>query len=136
MAPYRYSQYIQETFQHNDDKQKKEPYFLDADLPFSVQLPDGCNYINLTTYNEDAASYTRQQWNKVYPKEPFFLNKSRRRGGFIKKWRKNHKEKEFSSSLCGFDILESCDRQSAFLWQVSGKYHVIFESLHDLVVDL
>ena len=146
LAPYRYKKYIEEIFLTTNDTcntttQEEEDYLLDPDLPFSVQFDDEEGAYNPTIQNSNQQAscvYTQNVWNEMYTNdEPFFLNESNMtntKSSFFKNkimMMKNRrrkvnkqpyqKEDELKNELLGgFDILESCTRQNAFLWQVSG----------------
>jgi hypothetical protein len=76
----------------------------------------------------EAAAFTRKQWSRMFPSDPFFLSLEDDDEGchflndpnvkkvlsneeFILKWRK---------TLCGYDLIASAGCQASFLWQVSG----------------
>lgn len=128
LAPYRYSKYMQQRFQKNEEVKEngaEDYYFLDPDVAFSVQLPeedDGPETQNWTNVKEESCSSTRLLWSEMYPHEPFFLPSELEVEATSKKEKEDDMTMDKNKYLLGgFDVLESCERQSAFLWQVSGK---------------
>ncbi len=121
LAPYRYVKHIQKQFfgGKSDEslKQRKDDLIvLDPELPFVVQLEDNDSNKTLDNHQykyQNEIQYTKDLWEALYPLESFFLSEEN-----------NHKESlddDFTVKLdsTGFDVLESCQRQAAFLWQVS-----------------
>lgn len=121
LAPYRYVKHVQNQFygkKSNEPlKQSKDDLIvLDPELPFVVQLKDNGSNKTLDNHQheyQDAIQYTKNLWEALYPNESFFLSEEI-----------NHKESlgdDFTAKLdsTGFDVLESSQRQAAFLWQVS-----------------
>ena len=130
LAPYRYASYCRKKFRITDDRQ-----IPDANPPFSFQMDDGRVHCGTRTESED----TQNLWKQLYPDEPFFLQEE-----FLQKEGENDDRSlridtseegkgESSSSLLldGFDLLGSTDRQSTFLWQVSGPRFSDDEFLKD-----
>jgi len=112
LAPYRYVKHIQSVIigKHEDHQAKSLHDTLDPTFPFVVQLID--NSINKTfepSVHQNAAKYTQTLWEELYPNESFF----------IKVDDPLQLEAMDNTQLSGFDILDSCERQAAFLWQVS-----------------
>lgn len=107
LAPYRYARYIKDRFYSSpkDDGDEEEIYFLNQNPPF-VFATSLINKTISTTELEVAVKDTKDIFEKEYPGESFFLSR-------------------ISAKIClgtplgGFDVIESCTRQSTFLWQVS-----------------
>eukprot|EP00551_Chaetoceros_affinis_P005432 CAMPEP_0203665918 /NCGR_PEP_ID=MMETSP0090-20130426/3047_1 /ASSEMBLY_ACC=CAM_ASM_001088 /TAXON_ID=426623 /ORGANISM="Chaetoceros affinis, Strain CCMP159" /LENGTH=599 /DNA_ID=CAMNT_0050529639 /DNA_START=65 /DNA_END=1860 /DNA_ORIENTATION=- len=126
LAPYRYAKYVKETFTPSSSvKASGDDFFvLDPKYPFVLQLED--NTTNATfdkSKHGDAARYTVRLWEELYPNEPFFVAQNQENSN-----NQDHKvddevkvgvEESQSKLLSGFDVIESCERQKAFLWQVS-----------------
>ena len=132
LAPYRYAKHVQSVFfsskKNNNDmknssssEQKEEAtsstdkdlVVLDPEHPFVVQFED--NKDNLTfdaIQHSSAAEYTMRLWKQLYPSEPFFAS--------IASTANDDEKMDYSNHLLsGFDVIESCQRQATFLWQVS-----------------
>jgi hypothetical protein len=63
---------------------------------------------------------TRALWETRYPDEPFFLEpKGVAVASTGAQWASETHGRTFGV-LSGFDVVESCERQASFLWQVSG----------------
>mmetsp|Transcript_25040 Transcript_25040/g.35041 ORF Transcript_25040/g.35041 Transcript_25040/m.35041 type:complete len:541 (+) Transcript_25040:188-1810(+) len=99
LAPYKYEQYIRETFH-------QEPF--EADPVFSLQHEE-----QPSNDLSPAATEARKQWERMYPNESFFSS--------IDSKDENLEEEsdEKYRILCGFDLVGSTERQQAFLWQVT-----------------
>ena len=103
LAPFRYESYVRVEFGK----------VLEANPPFAMQLENDDGKKS----NQDwvaAAEFTRSLWQEKYPNEPFFIVHDD--GPTLDDARDN----EDSLALAGFDLLSSTERQSTFLWQVSG----------------
>jgi hypothetical protein len=102
LAPYRYAEHCREIF--------GKP--IEANPPFCMQHAGGSPPSPPSDNGavEDPGGTARRVWAQMYPGEPFFL------------------PVESAPSpaptgvgiLAGFDVLASAERQSTFLWQVSG----------------
>ncbi len=128
LAPYRYAKHVQSIFFMKEegpeggddaDLSKESLVVLDPDHPFVVQLQkDNASPLHNatfdTTQHSESAEYTKQLWKKLYPSEPFFQETNNEEEG-----KTEPSDEEFDSHLSGFDVIESCQRQGAFLWQVS-----------------
>jgi hypothetical protein len=120
LAPYRYAKYTQKRFFGRVEQDmanissSKILSVLDADFPFVLQLEsdDGknSNATRTEAFHSVACDNTIKLWTKQFPDEPFFLATN---GDGNKQTLTENK------LLGGFDVLESCERQAAFLWQVS-----------------
>ncbi len=116
LAPYRYAKHIQNTFFTNKSSDNtNDLVVLDPGHPFVVQLEDNNTNRN-PTFDADkhstSAQYTKDLWTQMYPTERFF----------VKEDSNHHQMKEthkVDTKLSGFDVIESCERQGGFLWQVS-----------------
>ncbi len=126
LAPYRYAAYVKKRFfakeiSMDTPSKKGKLYVLDAPLPFSFQLKDNNNNgtLDLEGGGPDAASceYTIKRFESMFPNEPFFLNTQSQNLG-TKALPQNTNN---NITMEGFDLMGSCERQSAFLWQVSGE---------------
>lgn len=143
LAPYRYAKFCRKTFGITDNRQ-----IPDANPPFSFQLESGKVHCGTQTESE----HTRSLWKQLYPDEPFFLREgteetvtelqkqksastSTSSSTSPYKGRNETEYEDHSSSssllLDGFDLLGSTDRQSTFLWQVSGPRFSDDEFLKD-----
>lgn len=114
LAPYRYSAYVQKRFFQNGINRDTEQGFkvVDASHPFVFQLED--NTYNDTLTSSDLVAIcksTIQHFQDMYPNENFFLEPTNA----------PKSSQTISTKLDGFDVLESCERQSTFLWQVSAS---------------
>ena len=117
LAPYRYAKHIQNTFFTKSSGNTNDLVVLDPGHPFVVQLEDNVN--RNPTFDADkhsiSAQYTKDIWTQMYPTERFFVKED-----------SNHQMKEthlVDTKLSGFDVIESCERQGGFLWQVSqGRF--------------
>ena len=94
LAPNDYNQYVKQHFGG----------ILEANPPFALQTELTDAGTMLAT-----ALATRRIWEEMYPDDPFFLDK-----------KEVSIQAEQSTSLGGFDLLGSAERQASFLWQVSG----------------
>jgi hypothetical protein len=121
LAPYRYAKYVEKRFFSTNDDQvtneesdnKKMIKILDASPPFTFQMED--NSTN-STFSESThgkiCKLTIELYHELYPNESFFLDSKSNQVVLGPGSRK--------TKLDGFDVVESCDRQASFLWQVSG----------------
>jgi hypothetical protein len=119
LAPYRYAKYVEKRFFSTNDDQvngessdnKKSIKILDASPPFTFQK----KIKKFSTFSESThdkiCKLTIELYHELYPNESFFLDKSKQ--VVLEPGSTNTK-------LDGFDVVESCDRQATFLWQVSG----------------
>jgi hypothetical protein len=112
LAPCRYIDYINSKNTSNTE-QENDDFMLEASPPFSCQFEDK----DENEFSEICRT-TRDVWNHHYPNEPFFLNEDCNFEDVNEN--KNENESINLSNLGGFDIVGSCERQSTFLWQVSG----------------
>jgi hypothetical protein len=90
-------------------------------------------YLNQTAFDRskhaDVARYTQTLWEKVYPKGPFFFmeEEEEQQNSCTSNSEKSENqtmEKTIPHTLSRFDVLESCQCQATFLWQVSQiKFH-------------
>ncbi|KAL9184992.1 hypothetical protein ACHAXT_002769 [Thalassiosira profunda] len=121
LAPYRYLDYVQERFfekklawAEGKNKLAEElppGEFLDTQYPFSFQLEGSATNATVTTDEEQTVcEETIRVFRAMYPNEHFFLDKNKSAEG----------SSSVDKRLSGFDLVESCQRQSTFLWQVSG----------------
>ncbi len=128
LAPYRYAKHVQDFLYKSDGHDKKKDIPLtkgedfvvfDPKFPFVVQFEDNVNRQN-ATFNVDkhgtAAEYTQQLWKQMYPNEPFVGSGCSASSHDTAQTANNHT----CTKLSGFDVMESCQRQATFLWQVSG----------------
>ena len=92
LAPKQYYDYCHETFGRT----------IEAYPPFTLFVQG------------EGTSRTMSEWTKLFPQESFFLQVNHITAGL------NMKE-YMSTIMCGFDLLESTQRQENFLWQVSGE---------------
>ena len=114
LAPYRYSQYVQKRFhqKENAENQKKSSFnVLDASHPFAFQVENNIDNETFSSTLRNSAKNTKEVFHKMFPNESFFLQDN-------KDTECHSKE---STKLAGFDVIESCNRQASFLWQVSGS---------------
>ena len=131
LAPYRYARHIQNLFFSSngasscssiDEKvgtrtRNEELVMLDPEHPFVVLLKENTSSQNLTFQPQThtaAAEYTEKLWTEMYPSEPFVLS------SYNKEECKDTSDST-SMLLSGFDVIESCQRQTTFLWQVSQE---------------
>ncbi len=136
LAPYRYAKYVQNTFAPSSTETSgsgsgsgsgsDDLFVLDPKYPFVLQLEDNTTNATFdTSKHGDAAHHTARLWKEHYPNEPFFLppadnGQTREKGDEAKTPVGAEEETALqSTSLGGFDVIESCERQKAFLWQVS-----------------
>jgi hypothetical protein len=126
LAPYRYVEYVQKRFFGKSKEELAKGCFssstellvLDAGFPFLVQEADERerlweNVNNMEAEEVLASAYTKEIWAKDYPDEPFFLAENDASS------MKGEAVVDKNNLLDGFDVLESCERQATFLWQVS-----------------
>ena len=148
LAPYRYVDHVHKTLVLNNGKKEEEHkqnnsknsaefpslsihdekmLVLDPDYPFVVQLQDNAKNTTFDpSKHADAARHTVQLWKEFYPNDPFFVLDHPLQG---RVHAKNSNEEEMKDKmtcpipppllLSGFDVLDSCQRQGSFLWQVS-----------------
>ena len=109
LAPFRYASYCRQTFRAVHDR---------AYRPFSFQSSSSSSSSDRIVHcgTETEGQITRALWSDLYPDKPFFLHEDNAKKGEEETPKRNHSE-EF---LDGFDLRGSTDRQSTFLWQVSG----------------
>jgi len=124
LAPYRYANYVKNTFFSTTATSESSFQVLDACHPFAFQF-QGDNDDNEAFDRDlhgDASKYTMELFQELYPNESFFLNLNLNLNstGNSDGKRKNRPASTADSCLAGFDVIESCDRQASFLWQVSG----------------
>ena len=121
LAPYRYAKYVQNTFAPSSTKMTNDNLFvLDPKYPFVLQLEDNVTNATFdTSKHGDAARYTARLWKELYPNESFFTAVSANIDCKKDDEAKIGTEEAKSTLLSGFDVIESCERQKAFLWQVS-----------------
>jgi hypothetical protein len=135
LAPYRYVKHVQQLFLGLGEDETKNASFsakkdlllvLDPKHPFVVQLQDNAKNVTFDqSKHADAARYTQTLWEEVYPKEPFFFIEEAEEQQQHSSTNNSEKsenqtiEKTTPHTLSGFDVLESCQRQATFLWQVS-----------------
>jgi len=108
LAPFRYASYCRQTFRAVHNR---------AYRPFSFQSLSSSSEMIVHCGTETEAQITRALWSDLYPDEPFFLNEDNAKEKQEKETTESNHSEEF---LDGFDLRGSTDRQSAFLWQVSG----------------
>lgn len=121
LAPYRYARYIKDRFYSSpkDDGDEEEKYFLDQNPPF-VFATSLINKTISTKELEVAVKDTKDIFEKEYPGESFFLSRISHTSMKLANLRAERNAKIcLGSPLGGFDVIESCTRQSTFLWQVS-----------------
>ena len=113
LAPYRYAEHCRRIF--------GAP--VEANPPFSMQ------HATTAALDEtgDPGAKARQVWAATYPDEPFYLNADAPGA--------NEPAPEGAGVYAGFDVLASAERQSTFLWQVSGPRYADEEFLSDGVVN-
>ena len=89
---------------------------LEASPPFSFQEEAKSGQAQQETEQHAVeAVFTRNEWEKAYPNEAFFLASLDSN---------NHEKCTASGNLHGFDLVASCACQANFLWQVSGpRFH-------------
>jgi len=126
LAPYRYARFVSQKFvlARNDDS----PSFqvLDASHPFVFQLENNdTNETMLSTATNsqehaDIAVRTRELFLEMYPNESFFLKSNSNNAQGARSTAAAGVVQMNNTQLAGFDVVESCIRQSTFLWQVSG----------------
>ncbi len=119
LAPYRYAQYIKNEFFHGDgDKKDSSLKVLDPSHPFVFQLENNASNDTFSSTEADTkiAQRTMELFAEMYPDESFFFDHNNIN---------NDAAAAADTKLGGFDVIESCERQATFLWQVSGP------SFHD-----
>jgi len=113
LAPARYEKYSVQRFGK----------LLEASNPFTCQISHMPH--DDETFKR-ACLFTHERWCKQYPDEPFDEIP-------IAYIEQNHEDLTRSQKELiheGFNLLESCSRQSSFLWQVSGDRFNDVEFLH------
>lgn len=130
LAPYRYMDYVQTTFlegvptgdpkfdeSFDGGKMSRAFESFHRERPFLFQsektLSGHQEGSDVSVEYADLCSHTKALWTKLYPHESFFLESQ------------SNSPKSTSTPtdiglLGDFDVLDSCERQSTFLWQVSG----------------
>mmetsp|Transcript_11066 Transcript_11066/g.14466 ORF Transcript_11066/g.14466 Transcript_11066/m.14466 type:complete len:560 (+) Transcript_11066:204-1883(+) len=116
LAPLSYMEFLRKEFLgHENLSDLDDENIL---LPFSFQhLEDGLKeediyYCNVDDENKIHAKKTMTFWETYYPNESFFLSEiSPERSNTII---------NLSTTLQGFDLLQSVERQASFLWQISS----------------
>ena len=132
LAPYRYMDYVQTTFLEGLDDPQVEGSFdggkmskafesFHHERPFLFQSDKTIsNDQNDTDASEeeyaDLCSHTKLLWTKLYPHESFFLKTEDNPNSPLK----STSTPTDAGLLGDFNVLDSCERQSTFLWQVSG----------------
>lgn len=116
LAPYRYAKYVEKRFFSDDEGKggetdKNTIKILDASPPFTFQMEDNSanGTLSEATHGK-VCKRTIALFHELYPNESFFLDTS-----------KALAPSSGDTKLGGFDVVESCDRQASFLWQVSGS---------------
>lgn len=126
LAPYRYAHYVEKEFFQSSQSNKKPTSstlnVIDASHPFVFQLKN--NETNETFSIEEhgkISERTMQYFQEMYPSEPFFLNESVTEDSVSSQSDDStNTGTSTDTKLAGFDVIESCVRQSTFLWQVSS----------------
>jgi hypothetical protein len=124
-------EYVQATFLTNDsvsgqmsfDAGKMSTAFEKIHrelLPFLFQSPNSATDPQCGSEYAYSCSYTQALWKKLYPHESFFLETQDEPASSLNPTKEEENVAANEISLDAFDILDSCERQSAFLWQVSG----------------
>lgn len=110
LAPYDYGRYVR--------KELGVDKYLDANPPFALQCAEGA--VVGHDGSNDAANHTRELWAMRYADEPFF-------------YESNTKEQSSDGygMLHNFDLVDSCERQATFLWQVTQERFGDEEFLQD-----
>lgn len=90
LAPYRYLSYIRKRFGDDNAYLEQNPPFVFTDGGFCPETKE-----------------TRKLFKHDYPNEFFFLTE-------------DSSNVKMDTTLDGFDVIQSCTRQSTFLWQVSS----------------
>lgn len=127
LAPYRYAQHIEKMFlgkgkdnSHEEESKSlasqptRDLLVLDPEFPFTFQLPNNTKNETFDKPKHDSsAHYTKRLWEELYPTEAFFVEQEQKEN--------DNCMEEFGKDLhlSGFYLLESCERQATFLWQVS-----------------
>ena len=133
LAPYRYMDYVEATYFQSDEINhgqesldaagkmstaferfhQERPFIFQSLKTESVGLQNEVKDHDDSEY-VDSCSYTQALWKKLYPHESFFLE------GQDESAAEEDKNNATMMLFGDFDVLDSCERQSAFLWQVSG----------------
>ena len=130
LAPYRYMAYVQATLLTDDlasdqmsfDAGKMstsfERFHRERPFLFQSQASSASGHQGESEY-ASSCSYTQAMWKKLYPHDSFFLESQHGHSSSLR----TQEEKVASNGVTmgAFDVLDSCERQSAFLWQVSGE---------------
>ena len=135
LAPRDYEAYALLHFEFVVEPCPSFVYQLDSDAANrrseheeSIMPKDEADVKMLFVEMAEAAAFTKNEWSRMYPSDPFFLsledddegshflnypkvNKVLSNEEFIIKWRK---------TLGGYDLIASAACQASFLWQVSG----------------
>ena len=129
LAPYRYVKYVQDELFGNKHESATTttataPFTLDPRHPFVVQLEDNTKNESFDqSKHADAADYTKTVWEETYPTEPFFVEQSSQSIldtiNYEEQKEQQPNDATTNPKLNGFDLIESCQRQGTFLWQVS-----------------
>lgn len=117
LAPYRYAEYCRDIFDAP----------VEAHPPFSMQHAAS----SVVSHEDNVAHHpgltTRKLWAKEYPEEQFFLDTNATKN--------TDPAPAGAGVFAGFDVLASAERQTTFLWQVSGPRYVdeefLLEALHN-----
>ena len=117
LAPYRYINYVQKRFSKKDSSSSSSMMFLDPSHPFTFQMKDNKtnDTINEKEHNEFCKE-TIKMFQEMYPNENFFNDDSSGLDNATTPFNVYDNTK-----LDEFDVIESCIRQSTFLWQISGS---------------
>ena len=131
LAPYRYMDYIQATLLTDDivsgqmsfDSGKMSNAFerFHRERPFLFQSSVATLGPQDDSEYEHLCSYTQALWKKVFPHENFFLENQDEDDQTSSLNTREETTTSTDTMLGTFDVLDSCERQSAFLWQVSGE---------------
>jgi hypothetical protein len=113
LAPYKYLSYVRDRFFTKDDElssSDSSSAFLDPSDPFEFQLEGPVSTKGIETIG---------LFKEMYPKENFFLGEC------------CDVHSSGTSKLGGFNVVESCERQATFLWQVSQPKFSLDEFLRN-----
>ena len=102
LAPKRYEEYSMKRFGK----------IIEPDNPFECQIPDQLNHCNDELFIS-SCTLTRDLWYEQYPNEPFHFDVTEIQSII-------NKNSSDEGDIDGFNVIESCSRQSSFLWQVSS----------------
>eukprot|EP00816_Leptocylindrus_hargravesii_P006274 CAMPEP_0196826968 /NCGR_PEP_ID=MMETSP1362-20130617/93907_1 /TAXON_ID=163516 /ORGANISM="Leptocylindrus danicus, Strain CCMP1856" /LENGTH=568 /DNA_ID=CAMNT_0042207577 /DNA_START=579 /DNA_END=2281 /DNA_ORIENTATION=- len=135
LAPYDYMRYIK-----SQEKERKLSIEDAAFVPFSFQHYDSnTGAIDVCNSDEEVCRETRRLWERLYPKERFFLN-DESSSSLVSV---TDVDKSLTPADCqnecvllnGFDLYGSTLRQATFLWQVSSPAFEDNDFLQDAVVN-